>query len=647
MDEFIVSARKYRPLTFDTVIGQESITQTLEKAIKNNHLAQAFLFNGPRGVGKTTCARILAREVNHFHSEGMDEGNDFSFNIFELDAASNNKVEDIRNLIDQVRIPPQIGKYKVYIIDEVHMLSASAFNAFLKTLEEPPSYAIFILATTEKHKVLPTIISRCQVFDFNRIGIGDMVEHLKSVANKEGISVEDEALHVISEKADGAMRDALSIFDQMVSFSGNQVGYQDVIDNLNILDYDYYFALGDNFLESDTASVITTFNKILSKGFDGHNFINGLANHFRRVLMCMSPQTANILEAGESIKNRYIEQAPRFESAKIVTALEILGKADIDYRLSRNQRLMVEVLLLKLCSLFGNSEETEKKNDNSVAHIPMAPPSGTTPKEIPISKTVAEPGPKVDAAAEQPRTQTLVETVEEPVITKGPIEKSSIEENLEQNIPVKDEKREQLDQPNPQVKGIFPNESKKETSASPNEKKEASFRSKLSNKRLKGITSLSSIEEDIRNGGAKGNSGEIEIDLNPNNNKPSDSFTLQELWDAWKLYAAGIKAADKQSYYATLTKHDPVMREENVIELLVDNHVQLKDLETDKANLLEFLRERLNNWQITLKGVIDEDSEKNDDSLYEPGKKFEAMLEKNPDLLEFKKRFDLDVDYDT
>ncbi|MFT7347674.1 MAG: DNA polymerase-3 subunit gamma/tau, partial [Cryomorphaceae bacterium] len=291
MDEFIVSARKYRPNTFESVVGQENITQTLLKAIENNHLAQAFLFNGPRGVGKTTCARILAREVNHFHSDGVDEGNDFSFNIFELDAASNNSVEDIRSLIDQVRIPPQIGKYKVYIIDEVHMLSKAAFNAFLKTLEEPPSYAIFILATTEKHKVLPTIISRCQVFDFNRIQISSMVAHLASIAEKEKIQIEESALHVISEKADGALRDALSIFDQMVSFSGNNVTYQDVIDNLNILDYDYYFALCNCFLNSDTETALVTFNQILNKGFDGHNFINGLANHIRNILMCISPKT--------------------------------------------------------------------------------------------------------------------------------------------------------------------------------------------------------------------------------------------------------------------------------------------------------------------------------------------------------------------
>ncbi len=372
MDEFIVSARKYRPNTFESVVGQENITQTLLKAIENNHLAQAFLFNGPRGVGKTTCARILAREVNHFHSDGIDEGNDFSFNIFELDAASNNSVEDIRSLIDQVRIPPQIGKYKVYIIDEVHMLSKAAFNAFLKTLEEPPSYAIFILATTEKHKVLPTIISRCQVFDFNRIQISSMVAHLAQIAEKEHIIVEESALHVISEKADGALRDALSIFDQMVSFSGNNVTYQDVIDNLNILDYDYYFALCNCFINSDTETALVTFNQILNKGFDGHNFINGLANHIRNVLMCISPKTVGILEVGETVKQRYLEEAAKFETGSLVTALELLGKADLDYKISRNQRLLVEVLLLRLCALFSGS--AEKKNFNDELELAPAKP---------------------------------------------------------------------------------------------------------------------------------------------------------------------------------------------------------------------------------------------------------------------------------
>jgi DNA polymerase-3 subunit gamma/tau len=314
MEDFVVSARKYRPKTFGTVVGQEKITQTLLRAIENNHLAQAFLFCGPRGVGKTTCARILARTVNQYSQPDSDAENDFSFNIFELDAASNNSVDDIRSLIDQVRIPPQIGKYKIYIIDEVHMLSTNAFNAFLKTLEEPPPYAIFILATTEKHKVLPTIISRCQIFDFNRIQIPEMVSHLRGIAQKENISVESDALHIIAEKADGALRDALSIFDQMVSFSGNSVTYQNVIDHLNILDYDHYFSLTDAFLQGNRTEVLLTFNTILNNGFDGHNFVNGLASHLRNLLFCVSPETAALLEVGDNIRDKYLEQSKACET---------------------------------------------------------------------------------------------------------------------------------------------------------------------------------------------------------------------------------------------------------------------------------------------------------------------------------------------
>ncbi|MCZ4407458.1 DNA polymerase III subunit gamma/tau [Cryomorphaceae bacterium 1068] len=634
MDEFIVSARKYRPNTFESVVGQENITQTLLKAIENNHLAQAFLFNGPRGVGKTTCARILAREVNHFHSEGIDEGNDFSFNIFELDAASNNSVEDIRSLIDQVRIPPQIGKYKVYIIDEVHMLSKAAFNAFLKTLEEPPSYAIFILATTEKHKVLPTIISRCQVFDFNRIQISSMVAHLAQIAEKEHIFVEESALHVISEKADGALRDALSIFDQMVSFSGNNVTYQDVIDNLNILDYDYYFALCNCFLNSDTETALVTFNQILNKGFDGHNFINGLANHIRNLLMCISPKTVGILEVGETIKQRYIEEAPKFETGSLVTALELLGKADLDYKISRNQRLLAEVLLLRLCALFSGSGE--KKNSNDEFEVAPAKPGSKKDNDlvvaIPEIKESASPKnpPPTPAPVEEvsPVEKPVAEKIETP---KEQIEEVSIAHTIE-TAPTEEKKPEPL----PLTVGNGVQEPKPAPSG---------FSSKLGKGKMTGLPSISAMKEKLETKDEK-------TDTDPTNEaasyegKPADAFNLNELWDAWKEYASKIKAEDKQSYYVTLTKHDPVMVEENQIEFLVDNHVQVSDLNEDKANLLEFLREKLNNWRILLNVVIDETETKDGDSLYDPSAKFEAMAEKNPLLKELRSRFDLDIDHD-
>src|SRR6056297_2231321 len=320
MENFIVSARKYRPATFKSVVGQASITSTLKNAIKTNHLAQAYLFCGPRGVGKTTCARIFAKTINCFNlGEDVEPCNECesckafndsrSYNIHELDAASNNSVEDIRNLIEQVRIPPQVGKYSIYIIDEVHMLSQQAFNAFLKTLEEPPKHAIFILATTEKHKIIPTILSRCQIFDFNRIRVADIADHLDYVATKEGVQIEKEALNIIAQKADGAMRDALSIFDQIVSFSGKEITYQNVISNLNVLDYDYYFRLVDHFLKNEVPEVIMIFNEVLNDGFDGHHFINGLSDHLRNLLVCRDRQTLQLLEVGGEIKERYKVQA--------------------------------------------------------------------------------------------------------------------------------------------------------------------------------------------------------------------------------------------------------------------------------------------------------------------------------------------------
>ena len=323
MENFVVSARKYRPQKFEDVVGQQSITKTLENAITNNHLAQAFLFCGPRGVGKTTCARILAKTINA-RSMGDDYTGeeDFSFNIFELDAASNNSVEDIRSLTDQVRFAPQVGSYKVYIIDEVHMLSQAAFNAFLKTLEEPPPYAIFILATTEKHKIIPTILSRCQIFDFKRIEVKDTVEHLKTIAQNEGVTIEDSALHIIGQKADGALRDALSIFDQVVSFSGNNITYQNVIENLNVLDYDYYFKVTDFLYSGNYSDVLVTYDEILYKGFDGHNFINGLAAHFRDLLMCKNKATLKLLEVADNIKEKYYQQAKLVTDVFIFKALK-------------------------------------------------------------------------------------------------------------------------------------------------------------------------------------------------------------------------------------------------------------------------------------------------------------------------------------
>jgi len=376
MENFIVSARKYRPASFDMVIGQDSITHTLKSAIKNNHLAQAYLFCGPRGVGKTTCARIFAKTINcsnlSDNLEACDECESClsfnswrSFNIHELDAASNNKVEDIRSLNDQVRIPPQIGKYSIYIIDEVHMLSSSAFNAFLKTLEEPPSHAIFILATTEKHKIIPTILSRCQIFDFNRIRIEDIVGRLMYVAKNEGITADEEALHIIGQKADGALRDALSIFDQIVSLSGKKITYKDVIENLNVLDYEYYFKCIDGAMTGDVSTVLLTFNEVLEKGFDGHNFISGLNSHLRDLLVSKDESTLRLLEATPAIKKRYLQQTGQCPVDFLFKALEIGNNCDLTYKSSKNPRLHIELSLIRLCRLMNEPEEPfeKKKSD--------------------------------------------------------------------------------------------------------------------------------------------------------------------------------------------------------------------------------------------------------------------------------------------
>lgn len=359
MEPFIVSARKYRPTTFKDVVGQQAITNTLENAIQNNHLAQALLFCGPRGVGKTSCARILAKQINTDENTSPDE--DFAFNVFELDAASNNSVDDIRSLIDQVRIPPQVGKYKVYIIDEVHMLSAAAFNAFLKTLEEPPKHAIFILATTEKHKIIPTILSRCQIFDFKRITVADARKHLVQIAAEEGIEADEEALHIIAQKADGAMRDALSIFDRVVSFSGKTLSRKAVTENLNVLDYDTYFTTTDLLLANDIPQVLVQFNDILARGFDGHHFIAGLASHFRDLMVCKNPPTIHLLEVGDSTKKKYYEQSQKTTMAFLMEAIDIANSCDLKYRTSRNQRLLVELSLMQLASITFDGEKKKKK----------------------------------------------------------------------------------------------------------------------------------------------------------------------------------------------------------------------------------------------------------------------------------------------
>ncbi|RCW92580.1 DNA polymerase III subunit gamma/tau [Winogradskyella arenosi] len=409
MEHFVVSARKYRPQTFKDVVGQQAITNTLLNAIENNHLAQALLFTGPRGVGKTTCARILAKMINSDGQTSEDE--DFAFNIFELDAASNNSVDDIRNLTDQVRIPPQVGKYKVYIIDEVHMLSQSAFNAFLKTLEEPPKHCIFILATTEKHKIIPTILSRCQIFDFKRITVSDAKDYLKYIAQEQGIEAEDDALHIIAQKADGAMRDALSIFDRVVSFSGKHLTRQAVTENLNVLDYETYFTSTDLILENKIPELLVQLNSILSKGFDGHHYISGLASHFRDLMVCKNPATIPLLEVGEDTSLKYKEQSQKTSHGFLMQGIQLANDCDLKYKTSKNQRLLVELTLMQLASI---TFDGEKKNSK---HF-IIPPSYFRAKGInPIAVTKPKPAATKTAAntkASQTTAQSAPPAAETP-----------------------------------------------------------------------------------------------------------------------------------------------------------------------------------------------------------------------------------------
>ncbi|WP_055445024.1 DNA polymerase III subunit gamma/tau [Lacinutrix himadriensis] len=408
MEHFVVSARKYRPQTFKDVVGQQAITNTLLNAIENNHLAQALLFTGPRGVGKTTCARILAKMINSDGTEKPDE--DFAFNIFELDAASNNSVDDIRSLTDQVRIPPQVGKYKVYIIDEVHMLSQAAFNAFLKTLEEPPKHCIFILATTEKHKIIPTILSRCQIFDFKRITVKDAKGYLKYIAKEQGVEAEDDALHIIAQKADGAMRDALSIFDRVVSFSGKNLTRQAVTENLNVLDYETYFTSTDFILENKIPELLVQFNTTLSKGFDGHHYIAGLASHFRDLMVCKHEQTIELLEVGEQTKAKYLAQSKKASQSFLLKGIELANDCDLKYKTSKNQRLLVELTLMQLASITFDGEK--KNSKNYIIPASYFVKKGITP--IPVQR------PK----AEEKSIPKKAETAPKPVATNTNTEKA-------------------------------------------------------------------------------------------------------------------------------------------------------------------------------------------------------------------------------
>ncbi|MDR5590451.1 DNA polymerase III subunit gamma/tau [Christiangramia sp. SM2212] len=669
MEHFVVSARKYRPQTFKDVVGQQAITNTLANAINNNHLAQALLFTGPRGVGKTTCARILAKMINQEETQDPDE--DFAFNIFELDAASNNSVDDIRNLIDQVRIPPQVGNYKVYIIDEVHMLSASAFNAFLKTLEEPPKHAIFILATTEKHKIIPTILSRCQIFDFKRITVTDAKNYLGYIAQQEGVNAEDDALHIIAQKADGAMRDALSIYDRVVSFSGNNLTRQAVTENLNVLDYDTYMQVTDLILENNIPRLLVNYNDILSSGFDGHHFIAGLASHFRDLMVCKDQKTIALLEVGDQTKAKYFEQSQKTSHQFLLEAIDLANSCDLKYKTSHNQRLLVELCLMQLASVtFGEEKKKaerkivpasnfeqeavsipkEKKElvrenehdtsspieenklpeqkvatescakDEEKEYYSEDSPASQPEKEFEVAEPVPENIEKTEPIQENPETETVAETTNENIL--------SVESPEEKNIPVaerpevnseapvalsesEEEKIEEPDRPTASTNSMFP-EIKRE---------------KVSGLSLKSIGKKKELEEKQKA-------------MMPTEKVMDDEYTEEDLVNEWKNYTERLKRKGEKILASIFESQTPTLKDK-VIHLTFPNETMKLDLEREENRLMSFLKAKLRNTYITLQIHVDEATSRK--YAFTPQEKYEKLKEANPLLDKLRATFDLDV----
>ncbi|MDA1209576.1 MAG: DNA polymerase III subunit gamma/tau [Bacteroidetes bacterium] len=609
MEHFVVSARKYRPQGFDQVVGQKSITRTLENAISNNHLAQALLFTGPRGVGKTTCARILAKKINQ---DGADQQNaaahpdeDFAFNIFELDAASNNSVEDIRSLIDQVRIPPQTGRFKVYIIDEVHMLSSAAFNAFLKTLEEPPAHAIFILATTEKHKIIPTILSRCQIFDFKRITVEDIKEQLQFVAQAEGIQAEDDALHLMALKADGAMRDALSIFDRIVSFCGHKISRTAVAENLHILDYAYYFSITDLMLQGSIPDLLLQLDEILAQGFDGQHFINGLCSHFRDLLVAQTPQTIRLLEVGENVKQDYARQSQAADRSWLLSALDIANQCALSYRNSRNPRLLVELCLMQLASL--NDLEQKKKPTNQPYIIPARKLKARAVVE-PAATAVAEPEASVE-------TEPVASVVAEP------------------EIPVVDEPKSPASPESAPTAEAEPARGAPDRGAKPDKPRKIDL--KIEGVRA-GVSSLSlkSIQEKRHLQAQQKASGPAP------GVKRNKEFNAESFLSAWNTFANQIKEEGKFNLHSHLTMETPVLKGTDILLTYPNDTIRL-EVERDQGALLAFLANELENDHLKIKITIVESAVKR--YAYTPEEKYAQLKEQNPLLDVLRSSLDLDV----
>ena len=593
MENYIVSARKYRPSTFRSVVGQRALTTTLKHAIEQNKLAHAYLFCGPRGVGKTSCARIFAKTINCLHPTAEGEAcnecescrafnEQRSYNIHELDAASNNSVDDIRTLIDQVRIPPPIGKYKVFIIDEVHMLTTAAFNAFLKTLEEPPHHALFILATTEKHKVLPTILSRCQIYDFNRISIADIVEHLTYVASCEGVETEPEALNVIAQKADGGMRDALSIFDQVVSFTNGHITYQAVIDNLNVLDYEYYFRLTEAILGGNVRAALLILNEILGKGFDGQNFITGLASHFRDLLVCRDEATLVLFEVGASIRERYKAMAKQCADQLLFRAIELANSCDLNYKVSRNKRLLLELTLIQLCQLTQVEESKKKALIEPLAPNPSAPAAAPHPSTVSAQPTTTRPVTTTVPPTVQPPSQAVPPTTSSrPVVTPTP-------------------------------------------TAAPSEKRIS---------RPMGLSLREMREGPSKPAMQSAPTATVREDLDT-------PFTEESLRTAWTQFAQSIEKEVHLKH--TMLNCEPKLLDPHLFEVVVHNPAQQDELLQKTLSILSFIRRQLRNDHVQLRVRIEEGNQKQ--IAVTAAEKFALLLKINPALGKLKEEFDLKLD---
>ena len=605
MENYIVSARKYRPSTFESVVGQHALTTTLKNAIATNKLAHAYLFCGPRGVGKTTCARIFAKTINCMSPTAEGEAcnqcesctafnEQRSYNIHELDAASNNSVDDIRQLVEQVRIPPQIGKYKVYIIDEVHMLSASAFNAFLKTLEEPPRHAIFILATTEKHKILPTILSRCQIYDFNRISVEDTVAHLAYVASKEGITAEPEALNIIALKADGGMRDALSIFDQVVSFTGGNITYQSVIENLNVLDYEYYFRLTDHFLENKVCDALLLLNDVLNKGFDGSHFITGLSSHFRDLLVSKDPATLPLLEVGASIRQRYQEQAQKCPLPFLYRAMKLCNDCDLNYRTSKNKRLLVELTLIQVAQITAEGDDAA---------------SGHSPKQA-IKPIFTQPAPaqQSQAAPVAPRPQASIKSQTAPATTPVTNTAATTTNSVPHTTPTAillAQGKEEKKVPVMKMSGL--GVSIKRPKAEEEEE----------TKRTTTTTAQQAAqpEEDY-------------------------IFNERDVNYYWQEYA-GRMPKEQVAIAKRMQNMRVTLLNDTTFEAVVDNEIVSKEFTAMIPHLQEYLRARLKNRKVTMTVRISAPTEKV--HAYGRVEKFQMMVQKNDALLQLKNEFGLEL----